>query len=105
MGDYVSAKLFAMDDNTFLDDSTYTISREIITPTLHNNGKFVTTYSMELFYEPGTAMEPTSLATQGQAPLIGLEVSRDGGFRYGFQRLVPMGGIGSYRTRVKLYFE
>lgn len=97
VGDYRTGKVFELDLDTFYDDSTKVIQRQIITPALANQGKHLSIYSLELFAETGVGL----LTGQGSDPQVMLEVSRDGGFTYGNARFMGIGALGQYKQRIK----
>lgn len=98
VGDFTTGKLFIMDPATFTDDNSYPIPRIIVTPDLTNEGRLVTVNSLELLIEPGQGLEAI---TQGQNPLISMQLSKDGGFTWGNSRYRNLGQVGQYRQRVK----
>ncbi len=97
VGDYVSGKIFELHSSTYVDDSTRIIQRQIVTPTMSNDGKLLSVNSLELFFESGVGLS----SGQGSDPMIDLEVSRDGGFTWGNVRTRSLGAMGSYRQRAK----
>jgi hypothetical protein len=97
VGDYQSGKIFSLDNNTYVDDSTSIIPRIIVTPALHYLDQYISIYELQLLCDVGVGLN----SGQGSNPLLGLSISRDSGRTYSNQRFVSLGAIGQYKTRVK----
>lgn len=98
VGDYVSGKVFELAEDVYVDDSVYTIQREITTPDFENSGEVIRCKRLELFIETGQGL--ASPTAQGYDPEIRLQVSTDGGFTFGNSRKAKIGKLGTYRKRV-----
>ncbi len=97
IGDFISGKIFELDNNEFVDDTSNTIQRQFITAPLQNEGRRLFVHSVELIAEVGQGLT----SGQGSDPLIIMEVSRDGGHTWGNKRSRRLGEIGQYMTRVR----
>lgn len=97
VGDYTSGKIFTLDRNTYIDDGSWAIPRQITTAPITWGDRYISIDSLELLVEPGQGL----ITGQGSNPLIGLEISRDGGFTFETKRIVSLGPIGQYKYRVR----
>jgi len=93
--DYISGKVYTIDENTFTDNGQ-TIVRELVTR--HGNQDFNMITVAEFFIDMETGV---GLQTgQGSQPQITLDVSKDNGRTWSNPRLLSVGAVGKYMTRV-----
>lgn len=93
VGDYENGKIYEM-SLTAYDDDGQPIYRERAWELPDNENKRIR----------GDYMEVVALSGDGEAgtnPLITLEVSQDGGRRWGYERIQPLGKIGQNLARVR----
>lgn len=93
--DYNTSKIFKLDTTVFTEDTVYPMLRTFVTPNFTYSDKIIRIYSLQVFVEPGQGLSSGT----GSSPLLGLEISRDGGFTYGNQRVTTLGKLGQYSMR------
>jgi hypothetical protein len=96
VGDRELAKVYELRLDTYSDDGDPMI-RERTSPHYHQEKMLVSHSQFELDTEVGQGTD----SGQGEDPLIAMKYSDDGGYTWSAWLYVPLGPIGSYRTRVK----
>ncbi len=89
VGDYENGKLYALNDDTYTDDGDY-IYRERAFPVPPGN-----IFKAELIAETGVGLT----SGQGSDPQVWLQVSRNGGRTFGYERYQSLGLLGQYNWR------
>jgi len=91
--DSSTGNIYQFDINSYTDNGTQ-IKREIATKHVRNAGNEIDISELFLDMEVG-------VGNAGESnPMVGLQVSRDGGKTFGPQKIVPLGKIGEWYTRV-----
>jgi hypothetical protein len=94
--DYQNGNVYRMDDTTYTDNAV-PVLREVIT---RHNTKGFNKFRVPLIYldmETGVGLSGTG---QGSNPQISIECSKDNGRTWLTPRLIPLGMLGAYVTRV-----
>jgi hypothetical protein len=94
VGDYQFGKLYILDLNTYDDDGDI-LRRERTTPYLSAENQYVFVHQFQLGTQPGVGLS----TGQGSAPVVTLEISRDGARTWVNAGNAPLGPIGAYETR------
>lgn len=94
VGDRENGNLYTLDLDTFEDDGV-TIRRERTVPYLSAENQFVFLDQFELGIQPGVGLS----SGQGSAPLVNLEVSRDGARTWVNAGTASLGAQGQYTER------
>lgn len=87
------------EDYTSMTDNTQCIKRVRTTQTYDQDSQNISISSLELDVNRG---EAATASGQGSAPIIMLELSRDGGYTFGNPRNITLGLLGKYITRAKI---
>jgi hypothetical protein len=129
VSDTTSGALYLLDINTYTDTDT-PIKRQVVTRHVRNQGNefgiselfldfetgiglsgldplgfyglLLTEVGDFLVTEAGSYIEVEQATIAGLDPRVMLRISRDGGRTFGNERLVPLGKLGAYTTRVML---
>lgn len=94
VGDYANGKVYELDLDTYTDAGDY-IYRERTFPAMDAEGRRVRIDRAELIAETGVGLT----SGQGVDPQVWLQVSKDGGRTFGFERYQSLGAIGQYNAR------
>jgi len=94
VSDYSSGKLYELDSDTYTDDGEE-IHMVLRGRHIFNNKVMLRFDRLELGLEPGTGT-----SGQGENPVAGLRLSKDGGNSWGTQVFARMGKTGEYLTRL-----
>jgi hypothetical protein len=99
--DAVNGNVYTMQDAQFTDNGT-PILREVITKhaTKGYNRFRVPQLYLEMETGVGLGTGSTSVPIQGQNPIVSIECSKDNGRTWFQARLIPLGALGQYKTRV-----
>lgn len=95
--DETTGNIYYFDKDTYTDNGQ-TIKRQVTTRHIRNQGNMLTFAEIFLDFETGIGLN----SGQGSNPQIVVNISRDGGRTFGFDRWVPMGKLGEYWSRVVL---
>jgi hypothetical protein len=93
--DYISGRVYTIDENTFTDNGQ-TIVRELVTRHGSSDFNVITVAEFFLDMETGVGLQ----TGQGSQPQIMLDVSKDNGRTWSNPRLLSVGAVGKYMTRV-----
>jgi hypothetical protein len=94
--DYANGNVYRLDDNTYTDNAV-PVLREVITK---HSTKGFNKFRVPLIYldmETGVGLSGTG---QGSNPQVSIECSKDNGRTWLAPRLIPLGMLGAYVTRV-----
>lgn len=96
VGDYATGQIYDQSLN-YLDDDGDEIRRIRVAPALFNENKRLTIHRLEVLLQTGVGIPGSG---QGSAPVMGLELSNDGGYTWGPILERDMGQLGAYEQRV-----
>jgi hypothetical protein len=96
VSDYENGKLYQLDDVTLTDDGEPIIT-QLTGRHIYKDKKNVRVSSLELGIESGVGTG----TGQGENPVAGLRISKDGGHTFGTQTFAPMGKVGEYTKRCR----
>jgi hypothetical protein len=95
VSDYSSGNVYTLSPNVYTDNGL-PIKRQVRTKHLHNGGARFNLSEIFLDMEVGVGLQ----SGQGSAPLLMLQVSKDGGQTFGIERRLSLGYAGTYLTRL-----
>ena len=98
--DAVNGNVYRMDDNTYTDNGT-PVLREVVTK--HHIKGFNRFRVPQLYLDMETGVGVSGDAqnpVQGQNPVISIECSKDNGRTWLQPRLIPLGALGQFVTRI-----
>ncbi len=94
VGDYDTGDLYTLDLDTYTDNGTM-IRRERTAPYLDAENQWLFLDQFELGMQPGVGLS----TGQGSAPVVELQISRDGARTWVSAGLAGLGAIGAYTAR------
>jgi hypothetical protein len=95
VSDYAAAKIYSLSETTYTDNGQ-TVLREVVTRHGVADHNVFGLSELYLDMETGVGLQ----SGQGSDPMITLEVSKDNGRTWSNPRMLSMGQIGQYSTRV-----
>ena len=95
--DYATPSIYTFDDTAFTDNGAV-IPRVVQTRHLTNGGNKFSLGQILIDMETGVGLQ----SGQGSDPQMMVQVSRDSGKTFNYERWVPIGKVGQYRHRVRL---
>lgn len=95
VSDYQNGNIYQLNDTTYTDNGT-SIAMEVISKHIWNDDKYIGIKQIQIDIESGVGL----VSGQGSAPVVDLQVSKDGGFSFFSVGYASMGPIGNYTTRL-----
>jgi hypothetical protein len=104
VGDYRGGRLLKLSSVAYTDyecGPDDSIVRSITFPILTHNKNRIGVRDLRLDVENGNSHVP-AVTTDGNQPLVTVEVSKNGGRTFGYKRIVSIGNLGQYRHMSRL---
>lgn len=99
VGDSTTGTLYTMSIDVYTDTNGNGLHRQRIPPTLRSDQDRVLVNRFQLHCDVGIGLP--SATAQGYDPQVMMQVSRDGGLTWGYERWRSAGKIGEYLTRAQ----
>lgn len=91
VSDYQSGNIYELDDSVYTDNGV-AIKRQVVTVHVRNGGSPMALDEIMLDMDTGVGLQ----TGQGSDPQIMMQVSKDGGRTFGYERWVSIGRVGQY---------